>query len=1562
MYVSRKSGNDKWLCGLSHPCKTIARAVNLASPGDDIYLNGANTDKDPYNCQTGILHINKSLSFVGFGPVPQIRCLNWTIVDGSDNDLEMNVTLSGLFFNDTAVTFRDSSTEVDGCEFAGRRQSVGFTVTNKTSISIRVRNSLFWKNTSGLSVAVDSTGNGVQSRVSLDVKNTLFRDYSVDSGLDSGKLINIQSSLSVSCDLTMDNVTFTNNFVSRMGLVYVKLMNGHQNIFLKDVVVIGNNHLCPFGDCTEFIIDSNSVSAIISGTYFLGLSGRALSVTATNLSAQVYNSSFSAYGVNGGGGALLFLATDRANISVINSSFVKTAAFGASKGGAVYIQCPSSTVTFHRCVFKDNNAGGGGAVSISAFRHLPMTLDNIAPKEDRSFFNWNREPVLIVYITDCVFKSASSHFAGGGAVSVIAPKMLVSLRNSTFLGCSSFRDGGALFVGSLSQLAESAVLYIEQSYFVESSSDRARGGAVFVKSSRLANVTIKNSEFVLSSALGYGGAIAFIIPDSALNSEKKDSQAGSENCITIESSSFVSSSASAPGGAILIDDMTANRKITIKNTTFTNNSAAGPGGAISSMRLGSGDSRVGSENSITIESSRFFNNTAPAAYGGAIYIDNIKAEDNLTIKSTFFKKNSAGGPGGAIHVAKSNMKDSQVDVANFITIEDSCFLHNTATAPGGAIFFVNGRPNQNITVKGTSFTNNNSTDGGGAISVDNETPGSFLTINDTTFTENVASQPGGGAFFFIKFRNVIMSNVTFRKCKSAIIGGAMYLNLAGKSVVVIEGSLFVNNSSPATAGGALYIEMPWDTLEDAGCIDKNRPEETNKFPKWDYITKLLFKDTTFKYNTALIGGALYLHRGKTTFQNCSFLNNFASAVGGAIYTEERSTSVAIRDSFLLQSKTELIRNFQTFSTSSFIHTESTGPLVIQNTTINAKRNAVGNSLVTIGKGGIVDFGDDNSTQLYCPVGSKMQFLNFSNTITTGTKDVSCTIRVTGLDYSCLPCAGGLYSLQRGQVHGTHIKSGFECLICPFGANCSKNIISKQNFWGFEESHLPPTLKFTICPPGYCGPNEQEDSLDYNSCQGNRSGVLCGQCKSGYTETLYSTCCRPVSKCTDYWFWPVAAVYVLIVALYLTFKPPFLTWMKRQILWFKEPTPATQEPDFDRGYLKIGFYFYQAGSLLLVSSSSKSLMKTYFVEPVVGLFNFQQKFSSSSGFICPFPGFTVVTKRLFSTLHVFGTLVMICLLFCFHVGFQMMRGRDAPFAGPYLGGILQILLLGYAILGSVSFDLLRCVPIGSEWRLFYDGNVLCYQWWQYVLIAFVVTFIIPFGFVLFLGALKLHSEALSVKRFLLACIFPAPFLIHWILTTLLGNSNDGNVRSFPFLTASIEKVLYDPFKRPEDGKGGSLNWESVLIGRRLVLIIMKAVISDPLSRLMLMTFFSFLVLLHHLAKKPFRDSKANTVETISLLSLIVLGMVNLFPAAFQSLAVTSTGPFADWLNVCSWVELLILGFVPTLFALLVVVFIISQACRLIFHVCRFLSCFCGVCSAIGCCRFGTRDAELLTPVT
>ena len=67
------------------------------------------------------------------------------------------MTLSDLLFSDTVLYFRNLSAAVDGCEFAGGKQPVEFTVANKSFLCIRVWNLLFWKNSSGLWVALGST-------------------------------------------------------------------------------------------------------------------------------------------------------------------------------------------------------------------------------------------------------------------------------------------------------------------------------------------------------------------------------------------------------------------------------------------------------------------------------------------------------------------------------------------------------------------------------------------------------------------------------------------------------------------------------------------------------------------------------------------------------------------------------------------------------------------------------------------------------------------------------------------------------------------------------------------------------------------------------------------------------------------------------------------------------------------------------------------------------------------------------------------------------------------------------------------------------------------------------------------------------------------------------------------------------------------------------------------------------------------------------------------------------------------------------------------------------------
>lgn len=102
--------------------------------------------------------------------------------------------------------------------------------------------------------------------------------------------------------------------------------------------------------------------------------------------------------------------------------------------------------------------------------------------------------------------------------------------------------------------------------------------------------------------------------------------------------------------------------------------------------------------------------------------------------------------------------------------------------------------------------------------------------------------------------------------------------------------------------------------------------------------------------------------------------------------------------------------------------------------------------------------------------------------------------------------------------------------------------------------------------------------------------VCGQCVDGYTEDLFTTKCRDIKQCHDYWFWPVAFAYVVIMALYLVFKPPVISILSKKILWFQNQNHDQAEHHFNgAGYIKIVFTFIRLQNFCLLVQP-KSLLR------------------------------------------------------------------------------------------------------------------------------------------------------------------------------------------------------------------------------------------------------------------------------------------------------------------------------------------------------------------------------------
>ena len=768
---------------------------------------------------------------------------------------------------------------------------------------------------------------------------------------------------------------------------------------------------------------------------------------------------------------------------------------------------------------------------------------------------------------------------------------------------------------------------------------------------------------------------------------------------------------------------------------------------------------------------------------------------------------------------------------------------------------------------------------------------------------------------------------------------------------------FKNLPRYMTGQGAFLFLFDSDKQVDKGCVEGG--VRNNTHPNWSYTSRVLFEDTLFQNNLGYEAGAIEIINGYVTFRRCNFTNNFALSDTGHVCVGYGSAKVEFQNCAFERTEKEGTFNGTSFRFGRFLHSQSGGPIKIKETSFNtnfSERLIRQQPIIRISSGGYFDM-DSNST-IQCPMGSSLQFDNFTHFSYGGGKDSTfCRINVTTEKFTCLMCPSKMYSLQSGFSRGLSVRKGFSCLECPFGARCEgpNNIVAKQDFWGYKITNSSnfSSLTFVPCPEKYCR-SKSHYHQDFNRCYGYRQGVLCGRCAPGFTESLFSTKCRKADECKcNFQLWLFMAIYTIVLTFYLLKKPPLVRFLKDQIFWFKRDGRQQNlqrdlvlvKEETENGYVRITFYFYQVFDLLSTTSVETMMEKVPYISTMVAAFNFEVHILDKK-IGCLFAGLTAVTKEMFLSALVFVAIGHVFMIYCLNLVVYRILKKHKPLFVHYVAVAMEILLLGYERLAETSLKLMHCVPIGSELRLYYDGNVVCWQWWQHCLLAFNVIFVVPFVGVLYLGSGKLYNKTISWKQFIGACIVPLPFLVYWLVkrsytkergkpvshnryTRLSSLIDDGNgSHDSEECTNEISNILLGPFRPTTAHDQGTLYWESVLIGRRLVLLIFRAFIPNFMVCSLCMSVACILMAVHHLIKKPFRDRTADRMETFSLITLSCIATINVTTATLASSAVRPEGPNKSIIVVLRWIQVALLSFPFALFALLILFALLSQLVRFV----------------------------------
>ena len=523
----------------------------------------------------------------------------------------------------------------------------------------------------------------------------------------------------------------------------------------------------------------------------------------------------------------------------IKNLTIKNANFNGN-GAAIYF---SSHGTVENCNFTNNSAKYGGAItfeSIGTVRNCNFTNNSariggaitfemmlgVTHEVSNCKFVNNKATALggAVYFVDngeVTYCNFTDNLAseGGGAI------MFNSAGNVTdcnFTNNNATRYGGAIYFYSNGQSSN-----VTNCNFTDNSANC--GGAVYFRYS--GNGTVTNCNFTINTA-DYGGSIYF------------ESSSGN-----VVSCNFVNGSSYYGGAVFWLGDNGC-----ISDCNFTGNTAVRRGGAV---HWGDTETEPDSQSDYekakngTITRSNFINNTA--AQGGAVF---WFANDGNITDNCYFKDNNATAEGGAVY-----WKGNKGHISNKCTFTD-----NEAITYGGAIFWQgdNGALTDNCRfIKNSAYSQGTEGiyRGGGAIFWN----GNNATVSDNcSFINNTADTSEGGGFLdsyrgggaiYITGTESHVSDSSFVGNYAAHYGGAVYA-VGGNSNV--DGCSFENNS--AKKGGAAFTAAS----------------------DYSYISNCIFVNN-FGIDFTSDGGAVNFRNYDNSLSNCTFIDNYAEACGGAVY-------------------------------------------------------------------------------------------------------------------------------------------------------------------------------------------------------------------------------------------------------------------------------------------------------------------------------------------------------------------------------------------------------------------------------------------------------------------------------------------------------------------------------------------------------------------------------------------------------------------------------------------------------------------------------------------------------
>ena len=836
------------------------------------------------------------------------------------------------------ATISDSCFVNNAGRWGGAISASGYLIAGDDVNTLTVSGSTFKENGGLYGAGIFVAGSDFTVSDCVFDKNTAFGKGDMTPNNNNGAAIVVtDTGKDITGAITGSN--FTNNKAQYGGAIYIC----EGNIAISDSLFV-NNSADVEGGAIDIGSAINNPVVAVENSKFVNNTPQAIhNSKELHLGIETFTDLQNAIGLVDG---ILTLDSDIAMTDDESAGFVNGVAINKDividgKGhtisaedlGRIFSIGEGFTVTLTNATLINGKATEGGAI----YNDGSLTLsdvklsDNAADSYGGAVFN-NGELV----VSDSVFDSndivnrgsASVDYGGAAIYNWYDGTLTVSGSNFTN-NIKNYKNGDRL-VGAVATIGDAT---ISDSCFVNNAG--RWGGAISASGYLIAGddvntLTVSGSTFKENGGL-YGAGIFvwgsdFTVSDCVFDkntaSGKGNMTPNNNNGAAIEvtdtnkaiagiitGSNFTNNKAQY-GGAI--DICEGNIKIT--DSEFVNNSADVEGGAIDI-------NTVKGNPEVSISGSKFINNSA--SYGGAIV--NVK---DLTVRNTEFVNNTPNaifnyvGFGGNLDLGIENFTDLQNAIG--LVTGTLTLNQNVVMTDDEAANFVNGVIiNKNIRIDGKGHTID-AKNLGRIFEIDG---GFAVTLTNVTLTNGKADK--GGAIY--NFGNLDLVHVNFVN-NTAKYGGAIMNYAYG---LVLDDSTFTNNT--AKIGGAIYNSA--DCFVVGNSTFANNTATSNGGVIFNYGIGFVVGNSTFVNNSAADGAGAILNGGRGfVVGNSTFANNTATSKGGAIYNY--GIGFVVGNSTFVNNTAE---------DAGAVYNEGDNSVVGNSTFVNNTATSIGGAIINNGK-------------------------------------------------------------------------------------------------------------------------------------------------------------------------------------------------------------------------------------------------------------------------------------------------------------------------------------------------------------------------------------------------------------------------------------------------------------------------------------------------------------------------------------------------------------------------------------------------------------------------------------